>query len=168
MYDFKLITILVLDDFGEGIPVAWAISNREDAIMLVEFLGAIKYRTGPLKPPRWFMSDDAEQYYNSWKSVFGVEGTTKLFCAWHVDRSWRNALKEHVHTAEARLELYHHLRVLLMERVMLQQLLSYLDNEEKDFLCLFQSYLLQSFRAVGIMLSCWHSCKHQHVSGVLS
>ena len=61
MYDFKLITILVLDDFGEGIPVAWAISNREDAIMLVEFLGAIKYRTGPLKPPCWFMSDDAEQ-----------------------------------------------------------------------------------------------------------
>ena len=33
-----LITILVLDDFGEGIPVAWAISNREDAIILVEFL----------------------------------------------------------------------------------------------------------------------------------
>ena len=62
MCDFKLITILVLDDFGEGIPVAWAISNREDA---VEFLGAIKYSTGPLKPPRWFMSDDAEQYYNS-------------------------------------------------------------------------------------------------------
>ena len=72
MYDFKLITILVLDDFREGIPVAWAISNREDAIMLVEFMGAIKYRTGPLKPPHWFMSDDAEQYYNSWKSVFGV------------------------------------------------------------------------------------------------
>ena len=37
MYNFKLITILVLDDFGECIPVAWAISNREDAIMLVEF-----------------------------------------------------------------------------------------------------------------------------------
>lgn len=51
----------MLDDFGEGIPVAWAISNREDAIILVEFLGAIKYRIGPLKPPRWFMSDDAEQ-----------------------------------------------------------------------------------------------------------
>ena len=38
-----LITILVLDDFGEGIPVAWAISNREDAIMLAEFLGAMGY-----------------------------------------------------------------------------------------------------------------------------
>ena len=105
MYDFKLITILVFDDFGECIPVAWPISNREDAIMLVEFLEAIKYITGPLKPPRWFMSGDAEQYYNSWKSVFGVEGTAKLLCAWHVDRSWRNALMEHVCTTEACLQL---------------------------------------------------------------
>ena len=102
-------------DFGEGLPVAWAISNREDATMLVEFLEAIKYRTGLLKPPRWFISDDAEQYYNSWKCVFGVKGTSELSCAWHVDRSWRNSLKEHVHTAQARLEIYHHLRVLLME-----------------------------------------------------
>ena len=31
MYDFLLITVLVIDDFGEGVPVAWAISNREDA-----------------------------------------------------------------------------------------------------------------------------------------
>ena len=68
----------MLDDFGEGIHVAWAISNREDAIMLVEFLGAIKYRTGLLKPPRWFMNDDAVQYYNSSRRVFGVKVTTKL------------------------------------------------------------------------------------------
>jgi len=42
MYDFKLITLLVLDKFGEGIPVACAITNGEDATMLVEFLAAIK------------------------------------------------------------------------------------------------------------------------------
>ena len=61
-----------------------------------------------------------------------------------MDRSWRNALKEHVRTTEAHLELYHHLRVLLIEneestfRVMLQQLLSYLDNE-KDFYAYFKA-----------------------------
>jgi len=27
VYDFKLITILVIDEFGEGIPVAWMISK---------------------------------------------------------------------------------------------------------------------------------------------
>ena len=44
MYDFNLITHLIVDDFGEGIPVAWAISNREDVTLLVEFLRPIKER----------------------------------------------------------------------------------------------------------------------------
>ena len=36
IYDFMLITVLVIDEYGEGIPVAWAISNREDTAMLVQ------------------------------------------------------------------------------------------------------------------------------------
>jgi len=87
MYDFKLITVLVLDEFGEGILAAWAITNREDTTMLVEFLRAIRQRTGPLEQPRWFMSDDAEQYFNAWKGVFKADKTTKLLCVWHVDRA---------------------------------------------------------------------------------
>ena len=47
MYDFKLITLLVHDEFGEGIQVAWAITNREDTTMLVEFLTAIKGAGSP-------------------------------------------------------------------------------------------------------------------------
>jgi len=75
----KLITVLVLDEFGEGIPVAWAITNREDTTMLVEFLRAIRQRRGPLEQPRWFMSDDAEQYCNAWKEVFEANKTSKVF-----------------------------------------------------------------------------------------
>ncbi len=29
-YDFSLITLIVVDDFGEGYPVAWCLSNRTD------------------------------------------------------------------------------------------------------------------------------------------
>ena len=146
MYDFKLITLLVHDEFGEGIPVVWAITNREDTTMLVEFLTVIKTRTVTLTAPTWFMSDNAEQYFTSWKGVFGAEGTTKLLCAWHVDRSWRNALKEHVATTQARLEIYHHLRVLLMEneesnfRVLLPQFLSSLEQDETNFCSYFKSH----------------------------
>ena len=43
-YDFNLTTILVIDEFGEGIPVGWAISNREDITLLVEFFKASKNR----------------------------------------------------------------------------------------------------------------------------
>ena len=38
--------------------------------------------------------------------MFGTEETIKLLCAWHVDRAWRNALKEHTATKEMRLEVY--------------------------------------------------------------
>uniref|UniRef100_A0A1X7SDX4 ZSWIM1/3 RNaseH-like domain-containing protein n=1 Tax=Amphimedon queenslandica TaxID=400682 RepID=A0A1X7SDX4_AMPQE len=44
VYDFCLVTILVLDDFGEGVPVGWMISNREDAAALRQFL--LKIRPG--------------------------------------------------------------------------------------------------------------------------
>ena len=48
VYDFNLITLLVLDEFGEEVPVAWAISNREDTLLLTEVLKSIKEATGPL------------------------------------------------------------------------------------------------------------------------
>ena len=35
--DFYLTSILVIDDYEEAIPVAWAISNREDADIMEIF-----------------------------------------------------------------------------------------------------------------------------------
>ena len=95
MYDFLLITVLVVDDFGEGIPVAWAVSDKEDNKSLRIFLKQLQVRTGPLKP-KYFMSDDAQQYWNSWDSEYGDNGTDKLLCGWHVDRAWRKALQVNV------------------------------------------------------------------------
>ncbi len=48
-YDFHLITLLILDEFQEGIPVAWALSNREDRLVLVYILQALKNVCGPLQ-----------------------------------------------------------------------------------------------------------------------
>jgi hypothetical protein len=110
--------------------------NREDVTLLVEFLKAIRKRTGPLQP-RWFMSDDANQYFNAWK------GFSRLAeqCAWHVDRAWRTALNQHVHTKQSRAEIYRQLRMLLMENEeakfcqLLQQFLSFLDATVKEHYC---------------------------------
>ena len=68
-YDFTLISVLVVDEFGEGFPVAWCISNREDQIVLSCFFDAIKDSVGDLAPA-WFMSDLAEQFYNAWVATF--------------------------------------------------------------------------------------------------
>ena len=69
IYDFKLLTVLVIDEYGEGIPVAWLLANREDSTVLMEFLKEVRRTSGYLAP-KWFMSDDADQFFNAWSGVF--------------------------------------------------------------------------------------------------
>lgn len=133
-YDFSLITVLVIDSHGEGIPVAWAISNRVDVSMLVEFLKPLKARVGVINPAV-FMSDMADQFYTAWVGVFGASESRQLYCAWHVDKAWRKALTTHVEGKEAKIEVYHHLRVLLQE------------TEEPHFVYCYSSFYL----------SCWQN-----------
>lgn len=111
-YHFSLITVLVVDEFGEGCPVAWCLCNRTDMYILIDFLMAVKENIGSITP-RWVMTDDAEQYYKAWVAVFGL-GPHKLLCTWHVDRAWRNAIKSIKNKEKAAL-VYHNVRVLLEE-----------------------------------------------------
>ena len=60
-YEFLLTTILVIDDYGEGLPVAWAISNHENLPTLLIILQAVKSHCNQITPSVC-MSDDAEQY----------------------------------------------------------------------------------------------------------
>ena len=60
-YDFPLITVLVADEFGEGYPVAWCISNREDKVVLIAFFEQLREKCGSVKAS-WLMTDMAEQY----------------------------------------------------------------------------------------------------------
>ena len=114
-YDFHLITLIVLDDYQEGIPVAWAISNREDRVVLKYILESIKLKCGSFTSSSWFMSDMAPQYFNAWKEVFDTSNTKYLWCAWHIDRAWRKAVKKYFNTLDEQREVYHQLCVLLME-----------------------------------------------------
>ena len=45
---YLLTTLVVLDDFMEGVPVAWFISNREDSEALCVFLEEVKSRCGEI------------------------------------------------------------------------------------------------------------------------
>ena len=111
-YNFSLITVLVTDEFGEGYPVAWCLSNREDQFVLQQFFTVVKKRVGSIKP-KFFMSDDADQFYNAWRSVFG-DADNKLLCTWHVDRAWRDKLRLIKHR-QTQATVYHNLRLLLEE-----------------------------------------------------
>ena len=69
-------------------------------------------RVGVIKPA-WFMSDLAEQYYIAWISSFNNK-PRKIVCTWHVDRAWREHLKE-LKDLELQAAVYHNLRVLMDE-----------------------------------------------------
>ena len=103
-YDFQLIKVLVIDDYDEGIPVAWLISNKESDDILRVFFASIRERCGDVKT-EIFMSDDAEAYHNAWASDFS-RPDKKLLCSWHVDRSWRRTIGEHIKDKEQQAEVY--------------------------------------------------------------
>ena len=57
-YDFKLNSLLVLDEFEEGVPVAFCLSNRDNFAFMKLFFSKIRDNTGAISPC-WFMSDTA-------------------------------------------------------------------------------------------------------------
>ena len=111
-YDFTLITVMVIDEYGEGFPVAWCISNREDQLLLINFFNALKQNVGNISLA-WFMSDLAEQFYTAWVASFNNR-PHKLVCIWHLDRAWRENLKQ-LNDSTLEATVYHNLRVLLEE-----------------------------------------------------
>ena len=105
-YEFKLITLLVVDEYGEGFPVAWCIANREGRVLLIKFFTSIRTKCG-MVGRQWSMSDMADQYHHV--SVLD-DSPQKLVCTWHADRAWRGALQQHVKGLRGKL-----LRVLSEE-----------------------------------------------------
>ena len=47
-YDFKLLSMVVIDEFGEGIPVAWLLTTREDFTTVEFFFKVLKLRVGDI------------------------------------------------------------------------------------------------------------------------
>ena len=146
-YDFSLITVLVIDEFGEGYPVAWCLSNRTDLTSLLILFKSIKQQVGVITP-KWIMTDDAQQFYSAWVGIFGV-GPHKLLCIWHVDRAWRGQLNS-IKDRQLAQTIYHALRVLLEEtdKTKFEELLTKTlqklseDPSTQYFLNYFRTYYL--------------------------
>ncbi|XP_034236338.1 uncharacterized protein LOC117642361 [Thrips palmi] len=109
-YDFQLTTLMTVDEYGAGCPVAFCISNRIDTESIGVFFEAVKNQVGRIKC-NVFMSDDYPAYYNAWEVVM-APANHRLLCTWHVDRSWRTQLKQKVKENKAP-EVYKGCRVLL-------------------------------------------------------
>ena len=111
-YNFYLSSLMVIDEFGEGFVVAWSICNKNDTVVLQRFFEAIKGNVGEIDP-LWFMSDDADQFYNAWIRTFQYK-PKKILCSWHVLRAWRKHLRS-INSYDKEEEVYQILKVLMDE-----------------------------------------------------
>ena len=110
-YDFKLTTLIVIDEFQEGVPVAFCISNRETYEFMRIFFDKVKDNCG-ISSPKWFMSDTASQFYESFAAVNGCS-PAQLICTWHVDKAWRDELRQKNSNLEIQGEAYKYLRTVM-------------------------------------------------------
>jgi hypothetical protein len=105
---FKLITVLIINEFYQGKPLAFCISKRENGSVLASFSEAIKTKVNRPLLSKIFMSDDAEFFYKTWKSVMDPEyhhNIQRLLCTWHVNRAWKTNVQSRVTDNEKRKEV---------------------------------------------------------------
>lgn len=112
--EYLLTTLMVVDEVGKGLPAAFLISRSEKQENLEPWFEAIKEQVGEIKPA-FFMSDDANAFWNAYTAVFGAGETQKLLCSWHIHRNWKAQLKAKVHDEDDRAYFYSALLVLLYE-----------------------------------------------------
>ena len=109
--DFFLITLLVVDEFRCGFPVAFCISNKQDEHSLKKFFLAIKEKVGAIKC-KTLMTDDAAAFHLAWNAVMSPSENV-LLCSWHIDRAWRNQLKRIKGDNAKKALVYKSLRALM-------------------------------------------------------
>lgn len=104
IYSFKLITLLVIDEFRHGYPVAFCISNKENEQAISLFLNAVK-RKSPQTKVNILMTDDDIAGWNAAKSVFGPD-LQHYLCIWHIHKNWRLKIQQYIKDREQQAEIY--------------------------------------------------------------
>uniref|UniRef100_A0A8D8PZ63 MULE transposase domain-containing protein n=1 Tax=Cacopsylla melanoneura TaxID=428564 RepID=A0A8D8PZ63_9HEMI len=144
-YDFILHTILSVDEYGHGVPLAFLFSNRKDTGTLAVFFQKVHEVCGEIRT-NIFMTDDDPAYYNAWRNVMG-EAEHQLLCAWHILKNWNEKIRKTIPEGE-RAMLFGILRGLLMETsedrftVLLHSFLQKMgtDSQKQEFLNYFKTY----------------------------
>ncbi|KAJ8949492.1 hypothetical protein NQ314_008183 [Rhamnusium bicolor] len=162
-YDFKLTTLMVVDNFNEGFPGAFMFTNRKDTLIHQIFFEVIESKVGNKISPNTFMSDITGVFYQAWSSVMGVV-PFQLYCTWHIDRAWRNNLNK-IPNIEKRKEVYKTLKVLHQNvdetsfRKQLDNMINFLfeDADTEKFGSYFKKYYYENCKL-------WAYCYRKHCS----
>lgn len=89
-----LTTVLTVDEFGEGVPIAFLLSNRADTSTPSFFFELVKKRIDFCLEADVFVSD-APDFFNASSKVMKPP-KHHLLCVWHVDRNWQKYISQKV------------------------------------------------------------------------
>eukprot|EP00081_Caenorhabditis_elegans_P014695 NP_494132.1 Uncharacterized protein CELE_F52C6.14 [Caenorhabditis elegans] len=93
MYGLKLTTITVVDNNDRGEPAGFLLSSSTTSAEVAVFFQKVK-ELYPEFRPAFFMSDEANCFWNGFSAVFDSTHTKKVLCRWHLLRSWCKKAKE--------------------------------------------------------------------------
>nr|CAI5819476.1 unnamed protein product [Callosobruchus analis] len=94
-YNYQLVTLLVVDDIGQGFPCSFLISSRSDKEVISIFFEHVKDRIGSKISPTILMTDMDDVFLDAWSEVMsppklriiqqmesrsGLEGQFKSYC----------------------------------------------------------------------------------------
>ncbi|KAK5966185.1 hypothetical protein GCK32_013978 [Trichostrongylus colubriformis] len=84
-YNLKLLTLMVVDNIGRGLPAAYMLSANMDKQAVNKFFEIVSELCPDLSP-KYFMTDNCNTFWNSFLDVFpeAAKGTKRLLCSWHV------------------------------------------------------------------------------------
>ena len=87
---FKLTTLMTVDKNFHGFPLAFCVCKSEDAKSMQIFFAAIREKIGRKLKAEYFVSDDANAFYNAWCAEMceSDEKPHKRLCEWHVNKNW--------------------------------------------------------------------------------
>jgi len=91
--NYLLWSLLVFDDWNNGISVAWVLASRsteEDLAMWLEPLRRHIEKDMPNFLPLCFMADDAVEIRNALKRAWPEDNVPIYLCAFHIIKNWKN------------------------------------------------------------------------------
>ncbi|XP_064482009.1 uncharacterized protein LOC135394893 [Ornithodoros turicata] len=100
--DFRLVTLLCVDESGCGFPCAFCITSRADYAAMKVFFGTIKERTGELGV-KAFMG--GHTLYDAWKDTMG-NADQHLLCTWDIDKDWKENIRRRIKGRETQVFTY--------------------------------------------------------------
>ncbi|XP_075219943.1 uncharacterized protein LOC142323685 [Lycorma delicatula] len=112
-YYFLVYTLLVVDDTGEGVPVAFMFSDTGGENVVKLFFEKIKQYVGQIMP-QVFMSDMGDVFHNAWSKVMGESGI-RLYYVWHVLKAWRKNIHQRIKLKTDKDEINKILQTILCE-----------------------------------------------------